>query len=112
MRRPFFTQLLSATFIAALLGATGPASAGTLHGDVGRGSSLAHQWCSSCHLLTGEKRAGDVAPPFREIARDPKMGPDEWRALLSRPHGPMPPITLSRQEIEDLVAYLSYLKEN
>ncbi len=113
MRHALFSYLSAAAFAAAVFSVTSPALAvGALPGDAGRGSKLAHQWCGACHLLQGETHAEDVAPPFREIARDPKMGPNELRAFLSRPHASMPPVTLSRQEIEDLVAYLSYLKEH
>jgi mono/diheme cytochrome c family protein len=111
MRHALFSFLSVAAFAAVAL-STPALSAGTLPGDVGRGEKLAHQWCASCHLLPGATRSGDAAPPFREIARDPKHDPNELRAFLTRPHGTMPPITLSRQEIEDLVAYLSYLKEH
>ncbi len=106
-------QIRLALAVMAAMVICGPAFAlGTLPGDAERGEKLARQWCGSCHMLEGAKRAGDAAPTFREIARDPKRSADELRAFLSRPHPPMPPLALSRQEIEDLVAYLGYLKEH
>jgi mono/diheme cytochrome c family protein len=49
-------------------------------------------------------RGADVAPDFATIAR--QRDADYLRGFLSRPHPPMPRFELSRQDIDDLVAYI------
>ena len=70
---------------------------------------IARRWCARCHAVAGEKSASDMAPPFQVIARTRASDPDRLRGFLSRPHWPMPPLQLSRQEIENIVAYLQSL---
>ena len=79
-------------------------------GDAAAGKDLATTWCSACHQMEGSSTAADAAPPFAAMARDPKVTPDRLRAFLVRPHGQMPELNLTRQEIENLVAYIESLK--
>jgi mono/diheme cytochrome c family protein len=82
-------------------------------GDPQRGRELAEQWCSSCHLVSAEQQTASTdAPPFETIA---DRSPDEFswlEAFLADPHPPMPQLSLSRDEIRDLVAYIASLREN
>lgn len=78
-------------------------------GDPARGEANARRWCASCHLLEGQTKASDTVPAFATIAHDPRKGPEYLRAFLANPHPPMPPLQLSRLEIEDLVAYFGVL---
>jgi hypothetical protein len=50
--------------------------------------------------------AMDSAPTFPGMANDPAMTDARLRGFLARPHSRMPPIVISRGEIEDLIAYL------
>lgn len=77
--------------------------------DPVRGEADAQRWCASGHLLEGQTKASDTVPAFATIAHDPRKGPEYLRAFLANPHPPMPPLQLSRSEIEDLVAYFSEL---
>ena len=54
--------------------------------------------------------AGDAAPAFAEIANKPDATPEGWRTWLQDPHPPMPNLSLSNYEIDDLIAYISTLK--
>jgi hypothetical protein len=54
--------------------------------------------------------AADGARPFAAMARDPKVTPDRLRGFLVKPHGQMPELNLTLQEIENLVAYIESLK--
>ncbi len=81
-------------------------------GDAARGEADARRWCASCHLLEGQAKATDTVPAFATIAHDPHKGPDYLRAFLANPHPPMPPLQLSRSEIEDLVAYFGELAKH
>jgi hypothetical protein len=53
---------------------------------------------------SGRRRAVQGPPAFQTIAR--ARAPDSLRAFLARPHPPMPPIDLSRADIDNLVAYI------
>jgi mono/diheme cytochrome c family protein len=91
-----FTVLLSSSVQAA--------------GDAVFGKDLATTWCSACHQMEGSPTTTDGARPFASMARDPKVTPDRLRGFLAKPHGQMPELNLTRQEIENLVAYIESLK--
>jgi hypothetical protein len=67
---------------------------------------LAREWCGSCHLTEAGQTASDVAPPFGTIAKDPSITPDRLHHWFVAPHPPMPDLKLSRDEENDIVAYL------
>ena len=48
-------------------------------------------------------------PSFLSVAQEGRS-PDQLRGFLSHPHGAMPDLVLSRQEIEDLIAYMLSLR--
>ncbi|HXV26058.1 MAG TPA: cytochrome c [Alphaproteobacteria bacterium] len=79
---------------------------------VEQGRDLARTWCSGCHLVEeeGGQSGSDAAPPFSVIAHDPSLTPDQLRSWLVDPHPPMPNLSLTRDEIEDLVAYIGSLR--
>jgi mono/diheme cytochrome c family protein len=79
-------------------------------GDAAAGKDLATTWCSACHLMEGGQTTADGARPFAAMARDPKVTADRLHAFLVKPHGQMPELNLTRQEIENLVAYIESLK--
>lgn len=79
--------------------------------DVAHGLQLAQQWCMGCHVLPGHpaQTALQGPPSFREIARGGKTA-NQLRVFLLNPHGAMPPLTLSRAEIDDLIGYIKTLR--
>ena len=82
------------------------ATARPTRADASRGSQLARQWCASCHVTSGDP-AGNIQqgpPSFHTIAG--ARTADQLRAFLSHPHGAMPDLSLTRQEINDLVGYI------
>ncbi|WP_448190969.1 c-type cytochrome [Azospirillum sp. sgz301742] len=90
--------------IIALVLAAGGAQAA----DPAAGRRIADQWCSSCHVVAS--RGGtDAVPTLESIAKDRHRSPDWLRQWLSDPHPPMPNPSLTRAEIEDVVAYLESL---
>ena len=90
--------------ILVLLVATSAASAA---GDPAAGKALAERSCSSCHLVSSDQTAATTeAPPFATIAARPEEEIEHLQTFLAAPHPPMPPISLTRQEIGDLVAYI------
>ncbi|HEX7970589.1 MAG TPA: c-type cytochrome [Stellaceae bacterium] len=83
-----------------------PASAA---GNAQAGHALAQVWCSSCHMVDTSGQGRDTAPPFADIAKRRTADRAWLRAWLISPHPPMPNFNLSRQEIDDIVAYLDSL---
>ena len=78
--------------------------------DAEAGRLLAERWCSACHAV--EQRSGaDQAPTFEAIARDPLKSSNWVRVWLMTPHPTMPDMTLSRAEVEALIAYLRSLED-
>jgi len=78
--------------------------------DAKSGHQLAQRWCSGCHAVEAN-RASDKAPPFEVIARRPSSTPEHLRAWLSTPHDVMPDLSLSRQDIESIIAYMEQLRD-
>ena len=75
-----------------------------------KGSQLAQQWCANCHV-TGSSpttKLQEGPPSFATIARI--RTPDQLRTFLSRPHGAMPDLSLTRAEIDDLIGYIETLR--
>jgi cytochrome c len=81
------------------------------HADAARGGQLAQQWCASCHVI--DSNAGGAVqegpPSFKTVAHS-GMTADQLRAFLSHPHGAMPDLSLTRAEIDDLIAYIDTLR--
>jgi mono/diheme cytochrome c family protein len=92
--------LIAMTGLAALL-----IAGRSMATDASHGAVLAQRWCTSCHVVsdTGQKTAQQGPPGFHAIAQ---QSPDQLRNFLSHPHGSMPDLSLSRAEIDDLIAYI------
>ena len=80
-------------------------------GDSVAGKALALRWCSSCHLVAPEQTTATTeAPPFAAVAARYRDSMGALAAFLADPHPPMPQMSLTRQEISDLLAYIASLK--
>jgi mono/diheme cytochrome c family protein len=88
---------------------TPAAYAATITGDANAGRNLVLASCTSCHAVTDTTATSDGAPPLSSIARDNKERPAWIHGWLMDPHPPMPGIVLSRQQINDVIAYLDSL---
>lgn len=99
--------LLAALFLTCAVPLT-PASAA---GDADQGERIAQRWCSSCHVIGRKAMASDKAPAFAALAADADKSEGYLRAWISNPHPPMPNFNLTRQTIDDLVAYIRSLSE-
>ena len=84
-----------------------PSAMAASDGHTGR--DLAATWCSACHLVEQGTAAATEARPLAAIARDSRWTADALRGFLARPHGGMPDLHLTRQEIENLAAYIKTL---
>ncbi len=100
--------LATAALSLTLLMLTPPAARAA---DTATGARLARQWCANCHLIdhAGPNAPVPQGPPsFRAIAM--RVHAPALRVFLSHPHGKMPDLTLSRVEIDDLIAYIQSLR--
>ena len=79
-------------------------------GDAVEGRKVVERWCVSCHTVSADSAARDVAPPFSVIARDLAYDQDRLLQVLSDPHPPMPRVHLSRKELDDVIAYIESLR--
>jgi mono/diheme cytochrome c family protein len=97
--------------LAAVLAASAGPSAALAQERVEQGHEIARTWCAGCHVVEPGGAAGsDAAPPLPVVAQDPSLSPDRLRAWLADPHPPMPNLSLTRDEIEALVAYIGSLR--
>ena len=81
-----------------------------LAGEPANGQKVAERWCVSCHTVSSDSTARDIAPPFSVIARDSAYDRDRLLQVLSDPHPPMPRVHLSREELDDIIAYIGSLR--
>jgi mono/diheme cytochrome c family protein len=81
--------------------------------DRDRGRAVARTWCVHCHAVErGEtQQRADGLPSFTFLANDRRYTPERLRAFLTRPHGRMPDLNLSREDRDDLIAYILSLSE-
>ncbi len=79
----------------------------TTRPDPQKGSALAQRWCASCHLVSyTQKQANDGTPSFREIADRADFNEARLAFFLLVPHPMMPGMSLTRDEVRDLAAYI------
>jgi mono/diheme cytochrome c family protein len=101
--------LLSPRRVAGALAtfATLALTANAYAADVDHGETLAKRWCAACHIVAPDQTHGqDNAPPFATIAKIPGFGADAIARFLMNPHPKMPDMQLSRDEADDLAAYI------
>ena len=73
--------------------------------DAGKGETIAVRWCAACHLVKpGQSQAKADAPPFTAIAT--RRTYEDLRLFLANPYPRMPDMSLTRDEIADLVAFI------
>jgi cytochrome c len=104
-------QLGSFLFASALLAALSACDSGQAAGAQEDGLRLARQWCAGCHSVGETDQGTDAAPSFASIAKNSGTDTAWLRAWLTSPHPAMPDMNLSRDEIDDIVAYLSSLSK-
>ena len=78
-------------------------------GNAVAGRDLVARSCASCHGAPSAATQSDASPPLSFLARDVRDRTAFVRGWLMDPHPPMPGIPLSRQQINDVIAYLQTL---
>lgn len=80
--------------------------------DAARGQVIANRWCAACHLVSPDQTtASSDVPSFASIARKKKLTAAELATFLSFSHPKMPDMSLTRNEIADIVAYIRSLDQ-
>lgn len=80
-------------------------------GDPVAGAAIAERWCTSCHAVgPGPGRATDGAPTLQSIADRPSTTVTSLTVFLRTPHDRMPDLSLTRDETQDLIAYILSLR--
>jgi mono/diheme cytochrome c family protein len=100
---------LPALLMLLTVGLTAPANAA---GRPEEGQAIAERWCAACHQVGDNKAVVTTeAPAFASIAAKYRgeEGFKVLEAFLADPHPVMPSMSLTRQEIRDLVAYIGSL---
>jgi mono/diheme cytochrome c family protein len=81
-----------------------------LAADADNGERLAQRWCSSCHVVAANQQAANAdAPPFGTIAKTFRFSAEKLSFFLLDPHPKMPNMALTRNEANDLAAYIGRL---
>jgi mono/diheme cytochrome c family protein len=98
--------------VLVILTGTAMAMPARAAGSPEAGRFLAQLWCTRCHTVDAAGHGTDAAPPFLTIA-ERQRNDEKWiRAWLAAPHPPMSNLSLSRGEIDDIVAYLDSLSRD
>lgn len=97
----------------ALLAGTGRPAGAQGDGDAEAGARLAGTWCSSCHLAgpAQQSAASTGAPTFAAIAAMQSLTPASLRNFLQVPHGRMSDLSLTREDTDNLAAYILSLRK-
>jgi mono/diheme cytochrome c family protein len=107
MNKAIWTGLFLAMLTASAASAAEP-------GVPAMGEQLSKAWCANCHLVKEQGAASTSAdaPPFTAIAS--RLGDEAYRETmtvwLTKPHGNMSGLSLSRAEITDILAYIESLR--
>ncbi len=96
--------ILAACGGAAPATTAAPVKGGRIYGDAQRGQEYVERLCTTCHAMGVS--GTDGAPPLALLKKNPKKTDAYIRGFLFSPHKPMPPVALTTQEIEDIIAYL------
>lgn len=76
--------------------------------DAANGARLALRWCAPCHVVSpGQTRAQTDAPSFAAISATRRI--PQIDAFLKQSHPQMPDMSLTRDEISDLIIYMQTL---
>lgn len=108
------SRFLRAAGLAVLCGL--PAPAVQAAGDPSAAKGIVAEHCTRCHEVPGFNPGGALptvdAPPFQAIADAPdEYTPERLRRFLIKPHFPMSGFTLSASDIENLIAFISSLRQ-
>jgi mono/diheme cytochrome c family protein len=100
-------QLLYLAAALALSGAAGTASAANLE----NGQHLSERWCSECHSVGSSPGKLGQAQSFASIAARQAVTAEMIASFLRMPHATMPNVPLSRNDAQDIAAFIMEMKK-
>ena len=107
------TGIVMAVLVAGITFQATHVLAQTFEPSAARGRQLALRLCANCHLVDGSgKSAPEGVGTFRGIANRPGQSADRISNTLILPHIPTPGTQITREEIQDILAYLETLRTN
>ena len=82
-------------------------------GEAFAGQVFARNFCSECHYVEPDwvDLSQSYAPPFADIADNRQWTDIALRVWLRSPHVEMPNFILKQTEIDNVVAYIGYLRQ-
>ena len=82
-------------------------------GDADRGLAYAQETCAECHAVTPSQTASPRpgVATFKAIADTPGMTSTAIRVWLQTPHPTMPNLIINAGDRDDVIAYITSLKE-
>jgi mono/diheme cytochrome c family protein len=99
--RPLAALVLACASVGAL-----PAQSDAA--DAQQGERLARRWCAECHIVAPDQtRARADAPSFAAISATRRV--PQIEGFLRQNHPQMPDMSLSRDEIANLIAWMQSL---
>lgn len=103
---------MKSLLVAGVL-AAGAVNAQPLLGDAERGRDMARTICAECHNieLSPEVEKANAPRSFTAIARDPVYTDQALRVFFSTPHFQMPDFIFTREQQDDLIAYLMEMRK-
>jgi mono/diheme cytochrome c family protein len=109
---------MSAKALAVVMAVAAGLLAGTdaqaqRRGSASEGMTVAQRYCASCHLIGGAQQsvAQPGVPSFAAIAKHAGQTPERLAGIIIIPHPPMPNLSLTMREVQDVVAYIMSLKD-
>lgn len=108
-----FPHFLVGLAAAATLGGAVATAQPVGEGDAEQGRQTAERLCTSCHVSDSSSSAVVPAgvPTLRTVANKPDQTAERIAGMLIDPHPPMPNTRVTREEINDIVAYLQSLRK-
>jgi mono/diheme cytochrome c family protein len=104
-------RLPMACLLGTLLIATDLGSHDALAADADKGKQIAQSRCAPCHIVVpGQRQELANSPPFDEIAKRHEVDAGMLAFSILSPH-PRMNMTISREEAEDLAAYIVSLRK-
>ena len=79
--------------------------------SVENGRRLSERWCIECHAIGPAPVKRNRASSFASIAARQTINANMIAAFLLLPHATMPNLPLSRQDAEDIAAFIVGMKE-
>lgn len=80
--------------------------------DVVRGGEIAKRWCAGCHVVerSPAQAPANGLPTFPALANESGQSSEHLRASMNPQHSRMPDLALSKQQQDDLIAYIFSLR--